>query len=286
MIRICLCLFALLLCSGAETPPGGTLSLVEAGIESSEDAPFIAPDYAFAAGEWVYFSFQLAGFKITENTDTQVRQILLKYQAELLDAQGIPLAQPIADTIDQEISPQDKNWQPKRRAAFLLPSYVSAGKYQLKLTVNDELAKSSLSKVFPFQIGGTVIAPTAGLSVQNFRFLREEGDGPALEVPAYRPGDTVWSRFEMVGFKMGAGHSVELEYGFSVLRSNGKMVFEENTAAKENLTDLFYPPQFVPGVLSVNTAKNLAPGEYTIVMRLRDLVGKQSTEFQQKFRIE
>jgi hypothetical protein len=272
----------------ADTPPSasGNLAFVETGIQSAEDAPFVPADYRFMPGDWIYFTFQVSGFKVAQNGDTEVRQISLRYTVEPVDGQGVPLAQAVSDAIDQEISPQDKNWQPKRRASFLLPSYISAGTYQLRVTVDDLLAKTSASKMFPFQIGGTVIAPAAALNVQSFRFLRDESDGPALEVAAYRPGDTVWGRFDMAGFRTNAQHAAELEYGFSVLRPNGKPVFEEKTAAKEVLNGLFYPPQFVPGVLSVNTTRDLAPGEYTIVVRVRDLIGKQSAELQEKFRIE
>jgi hypothetical protein len=198
----------------------------------------------------------------------------------------VALAPAVTGKIDDEIGREDKNWLPKRRASFLLPSYIGAGSYLIKVTVEDNAAKNQVTKAFEFNVDGPKIEQLGRLSVQNFRFLRDEQDGPGLQVPDYRPGDTVWGRFDMCGFKTNPDNSVELQYGISVTRADGKVIYEQKVAADQKVAGLFYPPQFIPGVLSVSTTSDLLHGEYTLAVHVRDLIGKQSSDFQQKFRIE
>jgi hypothetical protein len=270
----------------AEAPAPQNLSILEAGVESSEDAPVVPAGYAFMAGDYVYFSFEIAGFKVVGSPDSGPRQIALSYKVEATDAKGMALAPAVTGKINDEIGREDKNWLPKRRASFLLPSYIGTGTYSIKVTVEDNASKSKINKVFEFHVGGPKIEQLGHLSVQNFRFLRDEQDGPGLEVPDYRPGDTVWARFDMCGFKTNPDNSVELQYGISVTRADGKVIFEQKVAADQKVAALFYPPQFIPGVLSVSTTSDLLHGEYTMALHVRDLIGKQSSDFQQKFRIE
>jgi hypothetical protein len=47
-----------------------------------------------------------------------------------------------------------------------------------------------------------------------------------------------------------------------------------------------YPQRYQPGVLNLNLAKDQKPGEYTIVLMVRDNLGKQSYETREKFSVE
>jgi len=276
---------------GESSPPaaageGRVLSIVNAGVESAEDAPFVAPDYVFNPGDFVYVVFEIAGYKVAGDNYNKPKHISLKYKVEPLDSKGVPLAAAAEGSIDDDISKEDKNWLPKRRASFLLPSYLAQGQYHVNLTVEDAIAKSHQTKKLSFNISGPKITPGGSLQVQRFRFERSQEDGPALEVAAYRPGDTVWARFDMTGFKTGPGNAVDLSYGVAVFRPDGKSLFEQKSAAQEKLDGEFYPPQFVPGVLSVTTTKDLTPGEYKLVVHVNDLLGKQTADFEQSFRVE
>jgi hypothetical protein len=264
-------------------PGGQTLAIVNAGVESAEDAPFVAPDYLFNPGDFVYLIFEISGYKVAGNSP---RHISLKYKAEPLDSKGIPLAAAAAGTIEQEIGKEDKDWMPKRRASFLLPSYLAQGTYRINVTVEDVIAKSKETKELSFNIVGPKIEPGGGLEVQRFRFERNEQDGPGLDVAAYRPGDTVWARFDMTGFKTGQGNAVDVAYGITVFRPNGAQLLEQKAAAREKVNGEFYPPQFVPGILSVTTTKDLSPGAYKLVVHVNDLLGKQTADFEQSFRVE
>lgn len=269
-----------------QTAPLKPLAIVGGEVESSEDAPNVSADYQFMPGDFLYFQFEIAGFKIAGKDASEGRHISLEYSVAAEDDKGVLLAPAAKDQIADEITQQDKNWVPKRRASFLLPSYVARGTYHVKLSVRDLLAKTEVSRDFPFHIGGRTIKQTRSIGIQNLRFLRNDQDGPGLEVAAYRPGDTIWARFDMTGFAVGPANKVDLDYDVSVLRPDGKTIFNQKNAARKELGGLFYPPQFVPGELSVTTTTDLLHGEYTLVVRLHDLIGKKTADVHQQFQIE
>ena len=118
-----------------------TLAILDAGPQSSEDAPFVASDYRFYPGDYLYFQFHVAGFAIEADEKTEVRKISLAYEITPQDANGVPLTAPVSGDIQDELNPEDKNWTPKRRASFLLPSFVAAGHFRLHLIVKDLIGK-------------------------------------------------------------------------------------------------------------------------------------------------
>jgi hypothetical protein len=271
--------------AAAPEPSPPKLQIVNAGVQRAEDGPFVPRDYQFFPGDYLHFEFAVSGFKTSGDAYSESRQISLNYTVEVVDHKNIALAPEEKGTVRGDIAPEDKKWIPKRRASFLLPSYIAAGTYTARVSVEDVLAKTKASSDYPFQIGGRIIHPATSLTLQNFRFLRSEQDGPSLQVAAYRAGATVWARFDITGFKVGPANSVALQYGVKVLRPDGSQIFAQPEAAHEKIATS-YPPQFVPGVLSVTTTPNLAGGEYTMIVTTHDLIGNQDSETTYKFRIE
>jgi hypothetical protein len=274
-----------ILFAAAPEPTPLKLQIVNAGVQRAEDGPFVPHDYKFLPGDYLHFEFAVSGFKISGDAYSESRQISLNYTVEVLDDKNIALAPAERGAIKDDITPEDKKWIPKRRASFLLPSYIAAGTYKVRVMVEDALVKTKASADYPFQIGGHIIHPVASLALQNFRFLRSEQDGPPLEVAAYRAGATVWARFDITGFKVGPANSVALQYGVKVLRPDGSQIFAQPEAANEKIATS-YPPQFVPGVLSITTTPNLTAGEYTMVVAVHDLIGSQDRVTSYKFRVE
>lgn len=270
----------------AAAPPQPGLAIVNAGIESEEDGPFVPADYTFLPGQYVYFTFQISGYKVKGDEYSGPREMSLAYKVQVLDEKDVPLVKEQTGEVAQEIGSEDKNWLPKKRFSALLPPLIGAGKYHLHLSVQDVFAKSETAADFPFLLGGKKVESATGVHVQDFRFLRSDQDGPGLEIPAFRPGDTVWARFDMMGFKPGSDNSVDLAYGVSVLRPDGRVLFTQESAAEQKREASFYPPQFIPGVLSVTTTHDLPRGEYTMVVAVHDRDGNTNTEVSQKFRIE
>jgi hypothetical protein len=274
-----------LLSAQEEAPVQSKLAIVAAGVAASEDAPFVAANYKFLPGDYVYFSFQIAGFAIASFERNEVHKISLRYSVVPQDMSGVPLTEAVTDSIQAEVNPEDKNWTPKRRASFLLPSYLATGTFRVHVTVKDLIAKTEVAKDYPFQIGGVEITPSASVEVEHFQFFRREDDREPLDVPAYSPGDTVFARFDMAGFKLGPGNSYALEYGLSVMQPNGKTFLDAPHAAELKASS-FYPAQFLPGTLRITTAPNSAKGGYVLKLTVHDLIGNKTYETAKSFSIE
>ena len=261
------------------------LAILNAGVEQSEDAPFAPPDYTFLPGDLLYFTFEVGGFAIDSKQEGEVRKIALTYQAVPEDAAGVPLAVPATGEVNAELHPEDKNWMPKRRASFLIPSFVSAGEYHVHVTVKDAIGKREASADLPFHIGGVQIKPSPVITVENFRFLRNPDDRTPLQIPAYSPGDKIYAQFEMTGYKISPAKEYHLSYGLTVAGPDGKPFVQQPQAA-ELQSSSFYPAPFMPGDLALTTSANTAPGPYTVVLTVKDLIGNQSYESKYAFTIE
>lgn len=261
------------------------LAVLDGGVERSEDAPYVSGSFQFLPGEYLYFTFHIAGFKVQTNEKTEVKSLSLAFEVTPEDANGLPLAPSETGKIQDDLSKEDKNWTPKRRASFLLPSYVAAGEYHVHVVAKDLIGKTEVTRDFPFRMGGLHVNPATSVQTQDFEFLRNEEDANGLEVPAYAPGDTVWARFQMTGFKLAAGNKYRLSYGVKVLRPDGKTFLDEPNAAQIE-SDSFYPAQYVPGELQITTPKNAAHGSYAVTLTVRDLIADQTVELKRTFSIE
>jgi hypothetical protein len=262
-----------------------SLAVVNGGIEQSEDAPFVPADYQFLPGDFVYFSFQIAGFSIKSEDPDEVRRISLAYEVTPQDLNGLALTPPNSGTVQTELNPEDKNWMPKRRVAFLLPSFIAAGEFRIHVVVKDLFANSQASKDFPFRIGGVKVQPSSSIAVQNFRFFRQENDREPLELPAYRPADNIYATFEMVGYKIGPQNEYHVAYRLTVLRPDGRPFLEQSKAAEFHKSS-FYPAQFIPGNFTVTTSPDTSRGQYIVILTVRDIIGDQTYQTKQAFSIE
>jgi hypothetical protein len=262
-----------------------SLAIVNAGIEQSEDAPFVPADYQFLPGDFVYFSFQIAGFSIKSEDPDEVRRISLAYEVTPQDQNGVPLTPSNSGTVQTELNPEDKNWMPKRRVSFLLPSFIAAGEFRIHVVAKDVFAKTQATNDLPFRVGGVSVQPSSIITVQNFRFLRQENDREPLEVPAYRPGDNIYASFEMVGYKVGLQNEYHVSYGLTVLRPDGKPFLEQSKAAEFHKSS-FYPAQFIPANFTVTTSSDTSRGQYIVILTARDMIGNQTYQTKQAFSIE
>jgi hypothetical protein len=261
------------------------LAIVSAGVQRSDDAPFVSTDYQFLPGDFVYVTFQIGGFGVKTDEEKGVRSISLTYSISVADSHETPLATPVSGEIKTELSPEDKNWTPKRRASFLLPSFVAAGDFHVHLAVKDLIAKSEAMKEIPFHIGGVRLQPAATITIQNLQFSREENGEHPLDVAAYRPGDTVYIAFDMAGFQLDPGNKYHVAYGVKVLRPDAKPFLDRANAAQMESSS-FYPAQFVPGTLDIATSRTSPKGEYVVILTARDLIGNQTFSLKQAFRLE
>lgn len=261
------------------------LEIVNPVASQTEDGPPVARTHRFLPGDTVYFSFQVAHFAVRRNEELDSSQIDLVYEVALEDLKGVPIVRTVSDRIAVPLNSEDKNWLPKRRATFQVPGMLPAGEYRIRLLVKDAFARSESTAAIPFYIGGEEISPSQTLGIQQFRFLRDENDTAPLTVAAYRPGDTVFLRFDIVGFASGKDNQYHVRYGFVVLAPNGKPFVQAETAATMQDTT-FYPSEFLPAAFEIVTKPASSRGVYTVVLTVQDLIGNRSADVKQVFTLE
>ena len=265
-------------------PPEKKLAIVRPLLSQTEDGAPVSSGFEFVPGETIHFSCQIEGYKKMEDK-SEVEKLLVTYQVEARDSRGI-LLQPIQEGKEGgTVAAEDKKWMPKIMESIVIPPLAESGEYQILVKVKDEIGQATADSRTSFTVKGRDVTPSDTLVVRNFRFLRAEEDGKALQVAAYRPDDPVWARFEMTGYKLGDANQFDIEYGLRVLLADGSVAYSEPQAAtgKERT---FYPQRYQPGVLNLNLAKDQKPGEYTIVVTVRDNLGNQTYETREKFSVE
>ncbi len=263
-----------------------SLAIVHPVFARSEDGAPEASDENFVPGETIYFSTQVEGYRKVDKPDDYGKQtVSLKFQIETRDKAGVLLKPVQEGKIDTTVTQEDKDWKPKLRDTIVVPPLAETGEYVVLVKVSDELAKAADEKRVFLHIKGRDVERSDTLTVRNFRFLRNENDPKALLVAAYRPGDAVWARFDMTGYKLGAKNQVDIEYGLTVLREDGSVAYSEPQAANQKI-ESFYPQRYQPGELNLNLAKDQALGKYTIVLTVRDNLSQQKYETREMFSVE
>jgi hypothetical protein len=255
-------------------------AILKLAISDMEDGAIVPPSFAFVPGQFVFVSFEVGGYQVSPE-----RKLHLSYKVDALDPKNVPLMETIANTLETTLSDEDKNWRPKIRQQILLPPLAGSGAYKIAIHVTDDLAKATVSQEMTVQVRGHDVAPSETLIIRNFHFYRGEEDRDPLAVAAYRPGDTLFARFDIIGYKLASHNGVDVDYGLSVIAPSGKVLFTQEKAAGEK-TSSFYPKPYVPGSMNLNIYKDTRPGQYTIVFTARDHVGNQTYEAKENFTVE
>src|SRR5262249_313840 len=160
------------------------LAVVKPAISDLEDGPVIAPAFAFVPGQFIFLSFQIGGFKASEE-----QKIHLSYKVDAFDPKGVRLIETVSDKVDTTLAPEDKNCKPLLRQQFLIPPTAPSGTYKIPIQVTDELANgATVSQDIPFNVRSREVSPSDTLVVRNFHFYRSEEDRDPLTVAAYKPG--------------------------------------------------------------------------------------------------
>jgi len=260
--------------------PAKPLQIANAGVQQFEDGPPAAEGNQFVAGETVFFSFQVTGYRVSGD-----RKVQLSYRIQVTDSEGINLVEETSGKLETELADEDKEWLPKVRRSFVIPPHALPGKFKIAAWVADASSSQEAKADTPFDVRGRQVESSDTLVVRNVRFLRAEEDREPLSVAAYRAGDTLWARFDITGFKLGEKNRIDVSYGISIVSPSGKVLFSEPQAAVEQDAP-FYPKRYVPGIASLGVQPKTTPGEYTLVITARDQVGGQACESRHTFRIQ
>jgi hypothetical protein len=273
-----------LLLTAGTLPAASKLAFDRLALHQYEDGPLLPAAYEFLPGETIWFSARIAGFESQPAGDN--RNVKLSWQVGITDPAGVAVEAPKTGRLDESLRSQDKDWVPKFVVSFLLPSFVPGGNYHIPVTVKDELAGSEISGSLEFHVRGESIEPAESMVIRNFRFLRNENDTEALRQPVvYKPGTTLWARFEMAGYKFEANHKFSVDYGLAVLNAEGKELFAQPEAAAES-KESFYPQLRVPGALSLKLDPNVPRATYTLIVTVHDKISGQTAEQRETFRVE
>ena len=273
-----LLLLALFTAAYAATAP---LAIIKPSISDMEDGPGVVSDFTFVPGQFVYLTYHIGGFKASEE-----QKIHLSYKTDVFDPKGVRLIETMADQVETTLAPEDKNWKPIVRQQFLIPPIAPSGTYKITVQVTDDLAHgAAVTEDIPLAVRGREVAPSDTLAIRNFHFYRGEEDRDPLSIAAYKPGDTLWARFDIVGYKFGPHNSIDADYGISVIAPSGKVLFTQDKAAEEKSSS-FYPKAYVPGSMNLSLQSNIRPGQYSIVLTARDHTGNQTCETKADFTIE
>lgn len=269
----------------AALPQGapGEIAILSPQLHQFEDGPPVYADHTYIPGETVFFSCQVKGFRVAKNGEQE--KVLLSYRIDVKDSADVLVVEPYSGKIDESLSPQDKDWLPKIRYNFLLPPHAPAGAYRIALAVKDELSGQEKSAEIKLAVRGRQVAPSETLVVRNFRFLKSEEATTPLSQAAYRPGETMWARFDITGFKTGEKNRVWVEYGLSILNADGKVLYSQPEGAVEQDAP-FYPKRVVPGVVSLSIQPGTTAADYSLLLTVRDRVGQQTIESRHTFRVE
>ena len=250
------------------------LEAIDVTLRQYDGGAGMPADWEFAAGDTVYLSFRIAGFRTEEKDDSEF--LRLSYRIQTFDPEGLPVIESAADSIGAEMTSQDRGngWLPVVLLEAPLPQAAPSGGYRFRVELRDEVGDATTTEELPFRVRGRDVEPSDELVIRNFRFYRSQTSLASLSVPAYRPGDTVWARFDMTGYEFADNNRFHINYGLSVLRANGEVLFDQEVAADEQ-RESFYPERHIPGSFGLPLTNDLSEGDYTIVVTVRDLLGDQ-----------
>jgi len=271
------------LMAGVAASPGTaapTLQIVRPAISQMDGGLPDTPGFEHVPGETLWFTCRIAGF-----AKTAEEKIHLAYSVQAFDSEGVPLAEIYKNEITAEVSPQDKEWMPKVSTELAIPPLAGSGAYKIVVKAEDLVAKTTAEAAARFEVRGREVASSDTLVVRNFQFFRGEDDTQPLPKAAYRPGDGVWARFDITGYKFGPKNHIDVSYVTSVIAPSGKVLWTQPEAAVER-SESFYPKRYVPASMGISLQGNIRPGEYTIAVEAKDTVGGQTFGAKYTFKVE
>ena len=264
----------------AFTLQAATLKITDAGIREKEDGVLIAPGTTFVPADVVFFACQLQGYQVSPE-----KKVAIEYQFSAVDPNGVAVTEPVSAKINAELAPEDKDWKPRIRQTVLVPPLADSGVYKIRISVKDTVSGETSSAETSFEVRGRAVEPSATLVTRNFHFYRGEEDSEPLSVASYRPGDSVWARFDITGYKFGPENQRDVAYTVTVTAESGRVLLRPGEPSVDKGAS-FYPMRYAPCAFSFTLQPNLAKGEYTVLIQAQDRVGGQTSEWKQAFRVE
>ena len=271
---------ALLMLCSVTYCSAAALEVVRPILAQSDGGPPSPAGYEYIAGETLFFSCRVAGYGKTPEEKVHVA-----FSVQAFDPKGVPLTEIYKNEMVADVTPQDKEWMPKIATEVQIPPLVAPGTYKIVIKVEDMVAKTNGELAVPFAVRSKMVEPSEALVVRNVEFFRGEDDAQAIAKAVYRPGDAVWAKFDIIGFKYGEKNHIDVSYLTSVYAPSGKLLWTQPEAAVEQ-SESFYPKRYVAAAMGITLLPTTKPGEFTIGIVVTDKVGKQTYETKQPFTVE
>jgi len=263
-------------------PAADSLAIVDTRFLQYENGPSQLAGHEFRGGDQIWFDARVQGFARTEADDPE---FAIAWHWRAIDAQGRELVRGGQGHLRAELAREDKDYRPRIRFDFQLPLLLPRGQYAIELTVTDEIAKAEKKHREAIPVGGRPLDAASELTAGGFRFFRAETDRRPLDAAVYRGGDAVWLRFDIAGFRHGPRNKVDVAYGMLVLGPSGQpFLREENAAHFETAT--FYPQFHLPASVQLMLPAKASPGEYVVLLTLKDAVSGQTAAVRTGFTVE
>jgi hypothetical protein len=257
-----------------------TLKVTHAVVSQSEDGPAAGKGVEFQPGDSAFFSFQVENYRSGITGKVQ-----LTGHTQAFDTWGTPIIPRDEEMIGTTLAEEDKNWKPKMRLQFQIPSIAPAGSYTIRFDAVDQQSHQMAEGELAFTVAGKPVEKVSSLAIHNVGFYRSQEDESPLKTIAYRAGDMLWVRFDIFGYRYGDQNSIDVGYDVAVLGPDGKELFAQENAAVEK-SQAFYPQPWVPSGFNLELKTGMSPGVYTLVLTARDAVGSQTSVEKAQFRIE
>jgi hypothetical protein len=256
------------------------LKIVRPVISASDDGPPLETVESFQPGEDVFFSFQVEGYRINA-----LRKVQLTAHIQAFDSRNTPIVPVDEEVIGTTLSTEDKDWKPKIRSQIVLPAIAPPGPWTIKFDVTDQESHQTVSGQIRFSVRGEGVDPSPELAIRSFGFYRAQNDPMPLHLAAYQPGDMIWVRFFMTGYKYGEQNAIDVTYDVTIEGPGGRQLFHQEDAAEEK-SQAFYPQPWVPAEFSLTLQDNTSPGTYLMTVTAHDNIGHQMATFHGDFRVE
>jgi hypothetical protein len=258
----------------------GPLRIIHIGIHQIEDGPAVGDRVNFVPGEAVYLRFDVENYALTKDQKAAISWVI-----DAADPKGIPIVVPATGKKEAALQEEDKDWLPRVRQEIMVPSPAPGGSYSVHIKVTDENSRQTAVADTKFSVSGAELQPAPALVIRGFGFYRAEEDPQALATPAYRTGDSMFARFQIAGYKYGAGNAIEVSYGISIVGPAGNVMYTQDPAV-EDKSAAFYPKPWIDATMSLSLNPGTKAGEYMLVINARDKVGSQTIEIRKPFRVE
>lgn len=236
--------------------------------------------FEHTVGETIWIQCRVSGW-----AKTQEQQVHVKYSVQAFDPKGVALDEIYTNEMKAEVSLQDKDWLPKIATSIPIPPLAGHGTYKILVKVEDVVAKTNAELAIPFKVRARAVEPSETLVVRNFRFYRDEDGNQPADKAAFKPGDGVFARFDIIGYKFGPKNKIDVQYVTTVIAPGGKVLWTQPEPAVDS-SDAFYPQRYVPAAMGINLQKTIRPDEYAIGVAVKDTVGGQTYEAKFPFTIE